>query len=321
VNAPIRVKRGPSSWSLARLGELAEHRLGKMLDKAKNTGVPRRYLRNPNVRWFNVDLSDLQEIRVEERDVHRYELRPGDVLICEGGEAGRAALWKGEEEGVLFQKACHRVRVGPRLDPRFLIHRLMYDYFSGGLDDYYTGTTIKHFTGQDLARYEFPLPPLDEQQRIVGILDRADCLRKKRSRAIDLLDTLARSIFVKMFENLESSEGSTRPSTVAEVSERIQIGPFGSILHKDDYAPDGVPLVNPMHIVNETISPSMKFAVGKEKYKQLALYHLREGDVVLGRRGEPLTPTLSRQGRGGAPCSLREFGVDEIHHSDIQNLT
>jgi type I restriction enzyme S subunit len=159
-------------WPRIHLRDLVEHRLGKMLDKAKNTGVPRPYLRNPNVQWFDVDLSNLREILVEEKDVHKYELQVGDVLICEGGEAGRAALWKGEAKGIIFQKACHRVRVGPKLDARFLIHRLMYDYFTGGLNDYYTGTTIKHFTGQDLARYEIPLPPLDEQRRIAMIWTR-----------------------------------------------------------------------------------------------------------------------------------------------------
>jgi type I restriction enzyme, S subunit len=205
VNAPLRATRGQLPWPRVRLGELAEHRLGKMLDKAKNTGVPRRYLRNPNVRWFDVDLSDLHEILVEEKDVHKYELQYGDVIICEGGEAGRAALWKDEAKDIIFQKACHRVRVGPKLDARFLIHRLMFDYFNGGLDDYYTGATIKHFTGQDLARYEIPLPPLDEQRRIAAILDKADTLRRKRKRTLELLDSLAQSIFLEMFGSLTTN--------------------------------------------------------------------------------------------------------------------
>ncbi|MCK5930891.1 MAG: hypothetical protein KAG89_01855 [Fulvimarina manganoxydans] len=97
-----------SNWPMARLGDLADHRLGKMLDKAKNTGKPRKYLRNPNIRWFEVDLTDLQEILVEDEDIHRYELAVGDVLICEGGEAGRAAIWQGERSDVIFQKACLR---------------------------------------------------------------------------------------------------------------------------------------------------------------------------------------------------------------------
>lgn len=240
MNAPLRPKHFGSPWPRVCLGELAEHRLGKMLDKAKNTGVPRRYLRNPNVRWFDVDLSDLQEILVEEKDVHKYELRHGDVIICEGGEAGRAALWLNEAPGIIFQKAIHRVRVGPRLDARFLIHRLMYDYFNGGLEDYYTGATIKHLTGQDLARYEIPLPPLDEQRRIAAILDKADALRRKRKRALELLDTLTQSIFVEMFGDMEDRQGLRHPVeqfTKLVASQRIGLVRSASELSVDATIP------------------------------------------------------------------------------------
>lgn len=222
MNAPLS-KQQIFPWPRVRLGELADHRLGKMLDKAKNTGAPRRYLRNPNIKWFDVDLSNLKEILVEEEDVHKYELLPGDVLICEGGEAGRAAIWKGEADGIIFQKACHRVRVGPNLDPRFLIHRLMYDYFNGGLEDYYTGITIKHFTGQDLDRYEIPLPPLNEQRRIAAILDKADGLRRKRHRAIGLLESLTNSIFMERFGDLIRSNKYSR-GTIADWVEDFDSG-------------------------------------------------------------------------------------------------
>jgi type I restriction enzyme S subunit len=195
-----------------------------MLDRRKNTGVPRRYLRNPNIRWFDFDLSDLQEILVEEKDVHKYEVRDGDVLICEGGEAGRAALWTGDSDGIIFQKACHRVRVGERLDAKYLIHRLFYDYHTGGLADYYTGATIKHFTGQDLARYEFPLPPLDEQRRIAAILDKADALRRKRKQAIEMLDNLAQSTFLELFGNPKNNPKGWRRGRIGDLLEDTQYG-------------------------------------------------------------------------------------------------
>jgi type I restriction enzyme, S subunit len=261
-----------------RLGDLAEHRLGKMLDKAKNTGVPRRYLRNPNVRWFDVDLSDLQEILVEERDVHKYELRYGDVIICEGGEAGRAALWKDEAEGIIFQKAIHRVRVGPKLDARFLIHRLMFDYFNGGLDDYYTGATIKHFTGQDLARYEIPLPPLNEQRRIAAILDKADELRRKRKRAVDLLDSLAQSIF----KNIESEPDWPRV-------------PFGEAVYYQEgpgirnwqFRDSGIKLVNVRNIVNGVLNTenTSRFLSEEEVTNRYQHFLLEAGDFVLASSG------------------------------------
>ena len=278
MNAPLRVRRDQSSWPRVRLSELAEHRLGKMLDKAKNTGVPRRYLRNPNVRWFDVDLSDLQEILVEEKDVHKYELRPGDVLICEGGEAGRAALWKGEEEGIIFQKACHRVRVGPKLDARFLIHRLMYDYFNGGLDDYYTGTTIKHFTGQDLARYEIPLPPLDEQRRIAAILDQTDVLRRLRKRVLDVLASLTQSIFKSIESKVEW------PRIPFGDAVYFQEGPG---IRNWQFRDSGIKLVNVRNIVNGVLvtENTNRFLSAEEVANRYTHFLLEAGDFVLASSG------------------------------------
>lgn len=189
----------PAGWRTARLGEVAEQCLGKMLDAAKNKGRPLPYLRNPNVRWFNVDTADLREMPFEERELDRYGLAEGDVLICEGGAAGRAAIWDGRCTGMKFQKALHRVRTGPDLLNRFLVHHLKVDYDSGRLSSYYTGATIKHLTGQDLLRYEILLPPLCEQRRIVDVLDRAEALRTLRRAVLAQLDTFTQSIFFEMF--------------------------------------------------------------------------------------------------------------------------
>src|SRR5262245_57424099 len=144
-------------WPVATLGDVAELCLGKMLDAQKNRGHLQPYLRNPNVRWFDLDLSDVRTMRFEEHEEERYGLENGDVLICEGGEAGRAAIWDGRVAGMKFQKALHRVRCGPRLNNRFLVHRLMADYLSGCLADYYTGATSRHLTEQYLAGYRLPL--------------------------------------------------------------------------------------------------------------------------------------------------------------------
>jgi type I restriction enzyme, S subunit len=188
-----------STWPTVQLSEVAEHCLGKMLDGQKNKGRLLPYLRNPNVRWLDVDTSDLKTMPFEPHEDERYGLREGDVVVCEGGEAGRAAIWDGRLPNLKFQKAIHRVRPGPKLDARYLVHRLMSDYHDGRLADYYTGATIKHLTGQDLARYRFLLPPLKEQRRIAEILDKADALRAKRRAALAQLDTLTQSIFLDMF--------------------------------------------------------------------------------------------------------------------------
>ena len=151
------------NWRPVRLADVAERCLGKMLDAQKNKGMPLPYLRNPNVRWFDVDLSELREMPFEEHEFTRFGLQKGDVVVCEGGEAGRAAIWDGRLKDLKFQKAVHRVRVSPELYNRYLVHRLYSDYVNGRLAEYYTGATIKHLTGQDLDRYKFMLPPLEEQ--------------------------------------------------------------------------------------------------------------------------------------------------------------
>jgi len=193
------VRDVPKAWPIVELREVAEQCLGKMLDAKKNKGSLQPYLANPNVRWFDVDLSNTKLMRFEAHEDERYGLRAGDIVICEGGEAGRAAVWDGRIPNMKFQKALHRVRPGARLDARFFVHRLRADYASGRLADYHTGATIKHLTGQDLARYRFPLPPIEEQRRIAAILDKADSLRTKRRKAMTYLDSLAQSIFAEMF--------------------------------------------------------------------------------------------------------------------------
>jgi len=158
----------PESWCWSNVGSVAETRLGKMLDKSKNKGEPRRYLRNVNVRWFDFDLSDLLEMRFEDSELPEFTLRPADVLICEGGEPGRAAVWDGRESDIYFQKAIHRVRFLDFVNSHYFVNALRASADDGRLREYFTGTGIKHFTGKGLARYLFPLPPMAEQQRIVA---------------------------------------------------------------------------------------------------------------------------------------------------------
>lgn len=161
----------PEHWKWTTVGNRAESRLGKMLDKSKNRGTLRRYLRNVNVRWFDFDLSDLAEMRFEDAELPEFELRVGDVLICEGGEPGRAAVWDARADGLYFQKAIHRVRFSGAVVPAFFVLSLRASAHDGRLARYFTGTGIKHFTGKGLSSYRFPLPPVAEQHRIVAKVD------------------------------------------------------------------------------------------------------------------------------------------------------
>lgn len=161
----------PASWVWARVGDIAEARLGKMLDRKKNRGTPRRYLRNINVRWFGFDLSDVLEMPFEDSELDEFAARDGDVLICEGGQPGRAAVWDGREKEIYFQKALHRLRFPVGVNAHYFVKALRAGVDSGRLDSYFTGVTFKHLTGQGLSAVPMPVPPLAEQRRIVAKVD------------------------------------------------------------------------------------------------------------------------------------------------------
>ena len=117
----------PADWEVARLGEIYEVQLGKMLSpKARQGRNPRPYLTNRNVRWDEFDLSDLPTMDFDQREIEKYQLRPGDLLVCEGGDTGRAAAWVGEVADCYYQKALHRLRpIGGDAVSEFMLAVLM----------------------------------------------------------------------------------------------------------------------------------------------------------------------------------------------------
>jgi type I restriction enzyme S subunit len=161
----------PYAWRWVSVEYVGQTRLGKMLDKAKNKGNPKPYLRNSNVRWFDFDLTDLLEMPFEDDELEEFSLKSSDVLICEGGEPGRAAVWDGRMHGLYFQKAIHRVRFKSSVNSLFFVNAIRASADDGRLKKSFTGSGIKHFTGKGLDAYRFPLPPLGEQGRIVAKVD------------------------------------------------------------------------------------------------------------------------------------------------------
>ena len=163
----------PEGWTWASVDQIASVALGKMLDKAKHqTGNKLRYLRNINVRWGRVDTDDCLEMFFEENEIERFAVCAGDVLVCEGGEPGRAALWDGRDTGMMYQKAIHRVRFFGQFEAKYLVFLLEFLAKTGRLERWFTGSTIKHFTRESFISLPIPLPPLSEQKRIVEEVER-----------------------------------------------------------------------------------------------------------------------------------------------------
>ncbi|RNM05936.1 restriction endonuclease subunit S [Dickeya undicola] len=198
-------KEIPKKWEIDTYERLVESRLGKMLDKAKNSGIPTKYLGNINVRWFSFQMDELQEIQVSNDEINELALKNGDILICEGGEPGRAAIWKGENATtpIIFQKALHRARVCSRITPEWLLINLKNDADNKTLEQLFTGTTIKHLTGKALRKYPLKVPPLEEQTEIVRRVEQlfayADGVEKQVQHALERVNNLTQSILAKAF--------------------------------------------------------------------------------------------------------------------------
>ncbi|GAB1388138.1 MAG: hypothetical protein AMXMBFR78_24220 [Rubrivivax sp.] len=217
-----------------------------MLDAKKNKGTPQPYLGNSNVRWGEFDLADVPEMRFEPSEEDRYGLRPGDLVVCEGGEPGRCAIWNGPS-GMKFQKALHRIRPRPLLDNYYLFSWFRHAARTGQLDAHFTGTTIKHLTGKAVAELRVPLPPLAEQQAMVDVLrpldDRIALLRETNATLEAIAQALFKSWFVD-FDPVRAKSQGLAPAGMDEATAALFPGGFeaseiGEVPHGWAVAPIG----------------------------------------------------------------------------------
>lgn len=154
--------------------------------------------------------------------------------------------------------------------------------WTSGTNKAVMGLTLNKKT---LSEQTMLLPDMPEQEKIVKKLDALQESISNRQRVLMLLDELVRSRFVEMFGDPVTNPFGFQKMLLKDVAE-IKIGPFGSLLHQDDYVEGQHALVNPSHIRDDTIVPDNKLTVSEERYRELEAYHLRKYDIVLGRRGE-----------------------------------
>lgn len=191
----------PKGWPLRSFNDACPTRLGKMLDQKQQTGQhTRKYLRNANVQWFRFDLSDLLEMDFDDAARETFALKDGDLLICEGGEPGRAAIWRNQIPDCYYQKALHRGRPDPSLaHSEYLMWLLWCLAQRGGLSDHVTSATIAHLTGEKLKAMQIPLPPLQVQSKFVERLKAHERLRLTAEQALTGQDSLFASLQHRAF--------------------------------------------------------------------------------------------------------------------------
>ena len=190
------------AWTWRPLGELFEIGAGKTMSAAARNGPDKTpFLRTSNVLWDEIDLTSVDEMSIPDNELQAKLLQPGDLLVCEGGEIGRAAIWKGEADPMSFQNHLHRLRPSVEgVDPRFYVYFLQSAFTQLGIfEGAGNKTTIPNLSRSRLAGLEVPLPEIGEQRAIVTALARVRKAIEIQKESIDLARELKRTAMRKLF--------------------------------------------------------------------------------------------------------------------------
>ncbi|OHX36081.1 hypothetical protein BJL95_09805 [Methylomonas sp. LWB] len=174
----------PEDWKVSTVGDEFEVKLGKMLDAERNTGVPKPYLGNRAIQWDRIDISELPIVPMSRADIEKYRLYKGDLLVCEGGEVGRAAIWEAPISECYYQKALHRLRPLNGFNSKVMVAYLRQWSDRGMLKNYVTQTSIAHLPREKFMEIPMPVPPVAEQHAIAAALSDVDALLDGLERLI-----------------------------------------------------------------------------------------------------------------------------------------
>lgn len=211
----------------------------------------------------------------------RIEINDGDVLISWSASLGVYIWNKGKAllNQHIFKVAFDKCEV----NKQFFVYAVQYKLQEMGAKAH--GATMKHIVKKDFDNTAIPFPALEEQEKIAQTMNRISCIISDCQQQLQKLDELVKARFVEMFGDPVTNPHGFEKVTLSNLAE-IKIGPFGSLLHKEDYIEGGHALVNPSHIIDGKVSVDEKLTVSDDKFAELSAYHLQVGDVVMGRRGE-----------------------------------
>lgn len=271
-------------WEYKKLGEVCEVVSGS----TPKTNIP-EYWGNGHYWVTPAELNDTTiyidktERQITDEALNKTKLRllpVGTVLLSSRAPIGKVAITNTE---MYCNQGFKNCICSDSIYNKYLFYflRLKKDY----LNSLGRGATFKEISKSIVESIKLPLPPKSTQHAIVSELDKINELIRLKKEQLKDLDKLAQSIFYEMFGDPVENEMGWEMKKIGDLA-IVKTGPFGSMLHKEDYITDGIPLVNPVQMKNFKIAPDMKFTISKEKACELENYKLQKNDVVFARRGD-----------------------------------
>jgi len=216
----------PEEWDCPKFGTVFDIQLGKMLNEKARLGSNQKpYLANYNIRWGTFDLTDVQTMHFSPKEEAKFELHRGDLLVCEGGEVGRSAIWDGQISPCFYQKALHRLR--PQVESinvRF-VHYFLTWAVNSPLMIHFTGrTSIAHFTREQFVKFPLPLPSSPEQERIAEVLSAWDRAIEQIGRLIQVRQRLKKGLMQQLHtgkRRFRESQGEWQEASLSQLFERV----------------------------------------------------------------------------------------------------
>jgi type I restriction enzyme S subunit len=305
-------------WEVKKLSDVFDVRDGTHdSPKYQDDGYP--LITSKNLKNNEIDFTKIKYISEEDYNQinKRSKVEKGDLLFAMIGTIGNPTIINIEPNFAIKNVALFKGNKSNSID--FLRYYLETKFVQQKMSNEVRGTTQKFVGLKYLRDFPFPVPPLEEQKRIVEILDesfagieRAEAIaRQNLTNASELFDSYLNVLFSKNHEAWITGE-------FEKIIGSVSTGPFGSLLHKSDYISDGIPLVNPANIDGDQIIPDKRKTVSKETLKRLNNYALAEKDIVFGRRGEIGRCAVVKNAEAGWLCGTGCFFIKP--HKNIDSI-
>lgn len=262
-------------WDRKNIAEVYFYQEGPGVRKHqfKSSGI--KLLNGGNINNGKIDLTTTDIYISEEEAYNKYShfmIDSGDLLIACSGIVvsnfhNKIAFISDNQLPLCLNTSTMRFKSLDKTNAslNYFKYFLQTNDFKSQLGKLITGSAQLNFGPSHIKQMTIPLPPLHIQEKIAEILDKADELRRKDQELQAKYDQLAQAIFIDMFGDPVKNEKGWEVKKLEEVVS-FKTGPFGSLLHKEDYIENGVPVINPTHIIDSKIQSDFNFSVSNEKF-------------------------------------------------------